>query len=554
MLTSIFLPEPTQWQLERVEVGDQSLVIKLLTTSTQAVCPYCATSSERAHSYYWRQPADLPCFGYRVKLNLQVRRFFCDNDQCTYTTFAERIPKVIAPHARRTARLIDQQQAIAFTAGGETGARLMAQLGMPGSPDNLLRIIRDTPEPVVTTPRVLGVDDWAIRKGQSYGTILVDLEKQQPVDLLPERSAEAFAAWLKAHPGVEIISRDRASDYIKGATDGAPEATQVADRWHLLKNLREAIERYLDRDQPCLKAAADKEPVARPEPTTPELQLPEPSQPDEPEPDEEPAQSGQLTKAQQDKLARRTKRLARYEAVLELQQYGLTNNEIARRLNMDPHTVARYLKTEHCPLYPEGRTRPSKLDPYRDYISQRWQAGCHNATEIWRELGHLGFTGSRGLVAQWAARQRQQLRSSQSEPPPPKVAPWAPSRAAWLFVKPPTDLAPEDQAALARMIQTSDKAALVYHLGQQFVAMIHDRQPEALVPWLTAVFESGVGALTRLAKGIQQDFQAVEAALSLPWSNGQTEGQVNRLKLIKRQMYGRAKFDLLRKRVLQSVA
>lgn len=548
MLTNIFLPEPTQWQLESLEVDNQSLVIKLLTTSAQAVCPYCSTSSERAHSHYWRQPADLPCFGYRVKLNLQIRRYFCDNDQCTYTTFAERIPTVIAPYARRTDRLIDHQQAIAFAAGGEAGTRLMVQLGMPASPDSLLRVIRDTPEPAVTTPRVLGVDDWAIRKGQSYGTILVDLEKQQPVDLLPDRSAETFAAWLTAHPGVEIISRDRATDYIKGATDGAPEATQVADRWHLLKNLREAIERYLDRDQPCLKAAAEKEPVAMSEPTEPEFQQPEMIQPDEPE--GEPAQSGKLTKAHQDRLARRAKRLARYEAVLELQHYGLTNTEIARRLNMDPHTVGRYLKAERCPLYPEGRTRPSKLDPYRDYISQRWQAGCHNATEIWREIGRLGFTGSRGLVAQWAAQQRQQLRSTQSEPPPPKVTPWAPSRAAWLFAKPPDNLAPEDKAALVRMIQASDKAALVYTLGQQFVAMIHDRQPEALVPWLTAVFESGIGALIRLAKGIQQDFQAVEAALSLPWSNGQTEGQVNRLKLIKRQMYGRAKFDLLRKRVL----
>lgn len=162
---------------------------------------------------------------------------------------------------------------------------------------------------------MLGVDDWAIRKGQSYGTILVDLEKQRPVELLSERSAEAFAAWLKAHRGVEIISRDRGTDYIKGATEGAPEAIQVADRWHLLKNLREAIEQSLERDQLCLKAAAEKKPVAMIEPAA-ELQSPETSRSDEPE--VEASQPSKLTKAEQDKLARRAKRLARYEAVVEL--------------------------------------------------------------------------------------------------------------------------------------------------------------------------------------------------------------------------------------------
>lgn len=202
-------------------------------------------------------------------------------------------------------------------------------------------------------------------------------------------------------------------------------------------------------------------------------------------------------------------------------------------------------------MYPEDRTRSSKFDPFRDYITQRWQVGCHNATEIWREIYKLGFTGSRGLVARWAAQKRKQLPARGVEPPPPKVVPWAPSRAAWLFVKLPADLEPEDRAALERMLQASDKAAQIYALGQQFVTMVRDHQSEALVRWLEAVLESGISALVGLAKSLQQDLAAVMAALTLPWNNGQTEGQVNRLKLIKRQMYGRAKFDLLRKRVLQ---
>lgn len=553
MFTEILLPDPTQLCLDGLEIEDQVLILTLSTTSKQAMCPYCSTVSKRVHSHYQRQPRDLPCFGYRVQLNLQVQRFFCDNKQCDHRTFAERLATVLAPYARQTDRLAHQLQVVAFVAGGETGTRLLDKLGMPVSPDTLIRIIRDSPEPGVITPRVLGVDDWAIRKGQNYGTILVDLEKQQPVDLLKESSAETLATWLKAHPGVEVISRDRGTEYIKGATEGAPEAIQVADRWHLLKNLHETLERYLEGDQACLKAAAEKEPdVTKIEPSHPNFQSQAAITPEEPHPEAEISPSTPLTKAQQDKLARRTKRLARYDAVLELANYGLTHNEIARRLKMDAHTVSRYLKAGSCPIYPEGRTRPSKLGPYLDYIHKRWQTGCHNATEIWREICKLGFTGSRGLVAQWAAKERHHLPPKRSGPPPKKIIPWAPRRAAWLFIKAPDTLKPEEKEALDRMIQASDTAAQVYDLGQQFVTMIRDSASATLTPWLQTVFKSGISALIRFAKGIKQDFAAVMAALTLPWSQGQVEGQVNRLKLIKRQMYGRAKFDLLRKRVLQA--
>ena len=526
---------------------DGQLIITMSGKSEQARCPYCLTMSGRVHSRYWRQPSDLPCFGYAVQLHLKVRRFFCDNEGCGYVTFAERFAEMIVPYARRTARLGQQLEAVAFVAGGEAGARLLGCLGMWVSPDTLLRIMRDSPEVETPSARVVGVDDWAIKKGQTYGTIIVDLEKQQPIDLLPERSAETLAAWLQAHPEVEIISRDRGTEYIKGATEGAPQAIQVADRWHLLKNVREAIEGYLERDQDCLKAAAQSAPDL-----VPNAQIP----PEDQAFDVAPSATVQtsppqtLTKAEQDKQARRTKRLARYEAVMELHAYGLSNQEIARRLQIDAHTVGRYIQADSCPFYPEGRTRPSKLDPYLDYIANRWQTGCHNATEIWREICQLGFTGSRGLVSRWALKQRQLLPIYHTDPPPPQVVPWAPSRAAWLFIKSPQTLKPDDQDALDRIRQASPKAAQVYDLGQQFVSMIRDRQSDDLTAWLEAMAQTKIRALTSLANGLKQDLDAVRNALSLPWSNGQVEGQVNRLKLIKRQMYGRANFDLLRKRVL----
>jgi len=552
LFSKILLPVSIQLCFDELEIDDQILIVTLSTSSTQAICPYCATVSGRVHSHYWRHPKDLPCFGYRVQLNLQIQRFFCDNIECRHRTFAERLIEAVMPYARQTNRLAEQLKEVAFVTGGESGTRLLDRLGMPVSPDKLLRIIRDSPEPEVTTPRVLGVDDWAIRKGQSYGTILVDLEKQQPIDLLSDSSSEALSNWLKTHPGVEIISRDRGAEYIKGASEGAPEAIQVADRWHLLKNLRDTLERYLESDQICLKAAADDEHATNSEQSGQDSPVQESVMPDQTASEAHKPSSSQLTKAQQDKLARQAKRQARYDAVLELAEYGLSNKEIAQQLKMDAHTVSCYLKADSCPMYPDGRTRPSKLDPYMDYICNRWQTGCHNATEIWQEICKLGFTGSRGLVAQWAAQERKLLPPKRSGPPPKRIVPWAPSRAVWLFIKEPDSLKPEEKAALERMIQASDKAAKAYELGQQFVTMIRERTPDKLEFWLERLLESGITALIRLAKSLKQDFAAVKAALTLPWSQGQVEGQVNRIKLIKRQMYGRAKFDLLRKRVLQA--
>jgi len=243
MLQEILLPKESQLRLASIELNGQMIVISVASTNQQENCPHCQKVSSRIHSHYRRHPADLPLAGHTVRLEISVKRFFGFNDDCQCTTFAERMPELLKPYARRTNRLLQNQLQAAFVLGGEASARLLTLMGVPVSGDTLLRLIRQTPEAEVKTPRVLGVDDWAKRKGQDYGTLLVDLENRQPVDLLLERSVASLAEWLKAHPGVEIISRDRGTEYIKGATEGAPDAIQVADRWHLLKNLREALQR-----------------------------------------------------------------------------------------------------------------------------------------------------------------------------------------------------------------------------------------------------------------------------------------------------------------------
>ncbi len=566
MLTDVLFPDELQLRVDSIEMEQDTINISVTSTNGRNVCPHCQTISERVHSSYNRHPADLPLAGYTVRLDMTVHRFFCDNGYCEAKTFTERIPAFIQHYARRTNRLATRQQGVAIEAGGAIGQRVLTILDMPVNSDTLIRFVRNTPEPDIATPRVVGIDEWAQRKGHSYGTILVDLETHRPVDLLPDKSAESFVKWLEEHPGVEVISRDRGVEYIKGATEGAPGAIQVADRWHLLTNLRDALKRLLESNRACLKAAAEKTADESHEcehgqvsttdiechSTSAEKLVDKHTQKKRLETTQE------FTKAEQEKQARHARRQERYEAVLQLHQQGVSIRGIARRLKMSRVTIRKYIEAETCPMYPEGVKRGSKLDPYMDYIQQRWEAGCHNATQIWREIRQLGFHGSRGLVASWAARERTKLPKSfattvspdPAETPDQEVVPWSPSRASWLLVSEEDELTEEDKQALERMKQADEEVAEAHDLGQRFTEMVRERQHESLLPWLEDVARSGISALTGFANGIKQDLAAVTNALSLPWSNGQTEGQVNRLKLIKRQMYGRANFDLLRRRVL----
>jgi transposase len=242
--------------IEQVTVSETGLTISACATSPTAPCPSCQQLSHRVHSYYSRRPQDLPISGHRVQLTLRVRRFRCQNRHCQRRTFAERLPE-LAVSARQTTRLSQLLDYIAVVLSGQAGSRLSEQLAMPVSADTLLRRAKKK-APSPPTPRILGIDDFAFRRGHTYGSLLLNLETHQPVDLLEDRSAETFANWLREHPGVEIISRDRSKDYQRGATDGAPAAQQVIDRWHVLKNLREAVERFLHHTQMQQDAQATK--------------------------------------------------------------------------------------------------------------------------------------------------------------------------------------------------------------------------------------------------------------------------------------------------------
>jgi transposase len=478
---------------------------------------------------------------------LSARRFFCESADCTRKIFTERLPGIIAPFARRTIRLTEAFELIGFALGGEPGARVLVGLAMLTSPDTVLRTIRRAPLPSNETPRVLGVDDWAGTRGRTYGTILVDLERRYPVDLLADRTAETLAEWLRTHPGVEVISRDRSTEYIRGITAGAPDAIQVADRWHLVKNLREALQRMLDRHPECL---GDIE-----MPTDGGGRGPLPRSPSE----------------EQARQAKRDRRKARYEEVRALHAQGFSMLEIGRRLSLSRWAVRHYVRADAFPEW-SGRPRaPSMLEPYVAHLEERWNQGCRNGLQLWREIQSQDYPGSRKLVSRWVQQRRdeparttprkyrndagdrfdpaQDTPSGSSQSSSPRRT-TSSRRLVWLLLHEEERLTTAERHALRRMQHVCNDVETAYPLVQDFLRMIRGQKSEAFPPWLEAVATSDLADLQTFAAGLERDRSAVLAALSVPWSNGMVEGQVNRLKLIKRQMFGRGKVDLLRQRVL----
>lgn len=523
-----------------VNEPDQHLLLAVISIQSTSACPMCQQGSSRIHSHYHRTLADLPCTDLRVTLTLQVRRFFCANPECSQRIFTERLPGLVVPWARRTSRLADTQTQIGLLAGGSVGERLALTLRIPAGDDVLVRLIRRTELPSTPTPRVLGVDDWAIRKGHTYGTVLVDLETQQVVDLLPDRESKTLASWLRDHPGVEIISRDRAGAYAEGATEGAPQAQQVADRWHLLKNLGEALRKVLESHAHALKRLAVTDPQ-------PEISLNGASLFVPPAPPSQPAEDPQC----------RAQRYARYDEVRRLHRQGMSQKAIAALMGLDRKTVQKYLAAETFPER-QARVRFSILDPYKAYLLERWQQGNCNVRQLFRENQQQGYPGSLGVISQFMAELRRQnglppytrMFASDGQPLNIPSNPLTPRKATWLVLSRPETHQMDDLQLINRLRTVHSDIELAIDLAQSFARLVRQHLGEPFDRWLERARTSSLSSFRSFAASIQRDYAAVRAAITLLWSNGQVEGQVNRLKFLKRQMYGRAKFDLLRIRVL----
>jgi len=565
MNTAVLLPLTQGFILDAVETGSEQIVLHMRLSQSAACCPLCHHPSMHQHSAYVRSVADLPWADVSVVWRYQVRRFYCDNPACTRRTFTEQMMSFIPPHARRTARLHHVQQAYGFALGGEAGARLAAAQHMPISPDSLLRWLRQTTDPAVTAPRVVGIDDWALRKGQRYGTLVIDLEKHKPIALLPDRTTETVATWLQTYPTIEIVARDRATAYGEAIAQGAPQATQVADRWHLLQNLREAVQRFLERHHAALKQIPVEPERPAPLPSSSvETHLPTVRATLPPDVREPPVPAPPHSPRRQPPTGiqpSRNQRFANFQAVKRLAAQGETKHAIARKLHLHRNTVSRYVRLDEFPEF-NGRTpQPSPLAPYLAYLEARWQAGERTVTPLWANLQAYGYTGPKNWFIYWLQERETptppkrpgripQPRTSHGQRPKPRSKPLSARQAAWLVVRPAEDLTATEHQQLTLLKILCPEANVAYALAQNFRAMVREHQPEKLCAWLNHAKESGLEHLHNFAIGVERDRAAVMAGLKFSWSNGPTEGHVNRLKLIKRTMYGRANFDLLQKRVL----
>lgn len=525
MSRGTLLPSTAEVELVCLRPRVGSIEVQLRTSGLAACCPLCGTASRQVHSRYQRKLGDLPWEGIPVSILLQTRKFFCMGEHCRRRIFTEPLPGTVLRYGRRTLRSLEALDWITLMVGGQAGARLARRLGLLVSGSTLLSQLRRRARRLpVAAPRVLGIDDWAWRKGHRYGTILCDLESRKVVDLLPDREAGTVAAWLRQHPGSEIVSRDRGGIYAQATRQAAPAIVQVADRWHLLRNLSEALKNALSPHHRLLTQAAKSSTAeastvyAEPAPSVPPWEL----------------------RASQ---KNRERRFHRYEEVQRLGRTGASHVLIGRQLGLDHRTVRKFLRTE---TFPEAQRSPRSgiVDPYADYLDQRLQQGCRNVSRLWRELRERGFTGQLNIVRRWLRCRRgfhptSTVAAASKAPPRISVR-----QTVWHILKE----TPSAQQYLEEIYAVSPEIAVAARQAKEFFRIVRKRDMTALTPWFEDTRNT---ALAGFASHLARDRDAVEAALKLPWSQGQVEGQVHRLKLIKRQMYGRAGFDLLRLRVLQ---
>ena len=508
-------------------------MLTILSTQQARACPVCGQVSSSVHSRYERRLADLPVQGLRLCFRLRVRRFYCRVRDCRRQVFCERLEGFARSWARQTQRLAVCLELIAQALGGNAGARLAQRLSLPASATMLLRRLRLLTIPMAAKPRVVGIDDWAYKRGQRYGTILVDLEQRRVLDLLPDRTTETVAAWLRNHPDIAIVSRDRAGAYADAVRQGAPQAEQVADRWHLLQNLTDVVQRVVESHYGCLREIAQIRTESVSEEQTEEAQQ---------------AATPSDACAEQRRRVREEERQARCAEVLRLHAQGLPILAIARQLRMHRRLVRQYIRVGVLPrARPSGRRR--QLDPYASYLSQRWQEGCHNAAQLWRELRERGFPGSDTRVRQWI---RQYHRPDWKGTALPRtVTQLLPSsrQIAWILLQGPRLAEEKTRALVEEFRQRVPEMAQAAHLANEFRVLLREKRGDQLSDWLARAAQS---PLASFAAGLRRDLAAVQAACSSPWTQGQVEGQINRLKLLKRQMYGRAGFPLLRSRILSA--
>ncbi|MEU9245343.1 ISL3 family transposase [Streptomyces sp. NPDC048385] len=496
-----------------------------MSTARPGRCPNCRKQARRVHSTYQRSLDERPLGSLRIIVRLRVRRYFCDRRSCSRTTFVEQVPGLSARYRRSSTGLVGWLRSIAIELGGRPAARLCRWLRLTAGRTRLLRLLT-APAVPDRAPRVLGVDEFAFRKGCTYGTVLVDVEAGRVVDVLPDRTSETFAAWLQDHLGAEIICRDRATAYTKAVREAAPDALEVADRWHLLQNLAAAVEKTCHQHRDCLRKHAEEETAAEVAEVTPMLLPP--------------------TELPRTQIIERTRH--RYEDIHHLLEKRWTISAIARRLNLDRKTVRRFRDTDLDELLASAHERRPNgvLEPFKAYLNARFTEaqGQVSGTRLFLEIQARGYRGSRQVVRKHLAA----LRAGTAEPvradipSPRKITSW--------IMRPRETLTESQDERLLQVRLACPDITRACDLARAFADLVRHQRGNLLLEWIRQAEQDAPKPMKGFAGFLRQDLDAVTAGLTLHWSSGVVEGHVNRVKTLKRAMYGRASFELLRTRIL----
>ena len=498
-------------------------------------CPLCRKTSFRIHSKYERMLADLPVSGHQTRFDLIARRYFCDNSKCRRKIFTERFQFEIKPYRRRLLRSNELLSRLALELGGNTGSRISRHVGIPVSPSTILRIIKQYEiQPTPITSGIIGIDDWAFKKGNKYGTVIIDLESRKVIDLLPDRESETVSNWLNNHPEVRVISRDRAGAYARGAQNGAPQAIQVADRFHLLMNLGEATKKVFQSKGKELKEAFKifNDPL-KSAASTIDME----KTPDHFPPENKPVPT-----------TTNIKRLYLFDKIKELHQEGRSIKSISKSLKTHRQTVKKYIKAEEYPKY-EGK-RTSNFDMFQDYLSQE-NNRIKTRRELYQTIIQMGFNGRYtsfcdNLNNLWKGTFPTKNKAIVVPKP---IVTWSTSKLSMMLYENADQMNSYDKEFLNLLFENHPEIKHMEQLIKRFKDLFKYKEDGKLKIWIDDAMDPRSG-LKNFATNLLKDFQAINNAVITPYSNGQVEGQVNRIKNIKRRMYGRAGFYMLRKMVL----
>ncbi|HEY5410597.1 MAG TPA: ISL3 family transposase [Caulobacteraceae bacterium] len=501
---------PSGLVLEDVRFDGAVAEITVRSGANEATCPDCGVLTARVHSRYVRKPSDLPLSGRAVHLRLAVRRFRCDAAGCGRRIFAERL-QAVTPRARRTARLDDLVHHLGLALGGRPAASFAQRLMLPVSNDTLLRLVRRRGTPAFTPPRAVGIDDWAWKRNHRYGTLICDLERRRTISLLPDREPATAQAWLAGQPQIEVVTRDRGGAYALATSRALPGAMQVADRWHLMENASQAFLAATRQSMRQIRTALGAATI-------------------------DPALLTAAERLQYEGYLRREDVNA---AVFELQKAGVAIKEIVRRTGHSRGLVRRVLRGQRSEVF---HPRENSLERHLPWLDAQWAAGKHNGAALWRDLRSLGFRGCRRVVTEWATRRRRadeaNLEHLQRTPSARTIA--------RLMTGGRDDLSRAQTVTVAAVEAAAPALVEARDVVDAFHTLIRQKKAAALDEWLE---RAGQSLVASFARGLARDRAAVNAAIATAWSNGQAEGQITKLKLVKRQMYGRAKLDLLQARL-----